>query len=441
MKLKSLFLASLAAMAMVSCSNDNEVLNSENNSEKAFLQFSLTLPASPAGTRADEYDNPKYQTGEDEENNWTSATIFMKYSNSTTVSYTFQQSQFTQSTTANPSNSGDEPNTNAVWTLKDANKKEVVPGTVTECVVYLNDTKRIGLLEAIEVNKTPYSTRNQFLMNGKGVNAANNEESITFVAGKTTTVAAKVNRVVAKIENATTTITNLTPSEDEEALEMKTITWENGQAKESTTKLVFDLKNYVITNQAKKANEFGEATASATGDYLNEHKTHATSVASENETWNDFTGAKGFESDKITYVLANNNSDYKSQLIVQAVAKVKNATAAQTFYVYKETLYPTFNDLSNAVFNGGLNESDFETVAECAALGIRKYVDGVCYYHADITTNETGLVRNNWYKFNIKNVGSLGTPEVDIEEGEPAWLLMTVEIVNWTVWTNNITLN
>lgn len=109
MKLKSLFLASLAAMAMVSCSNDNDPINADggNGEKNAVMQFRIGFSNSTT-TRADETNgaNGGQEAGLDKEQKFANALLIAAYENGTNevIVKTITREEFTP--TNDPSSNG-----------------------------------------------------------------------------------------------------------------------------------------------------------------------------------------------------------------------------------------------------------------------------------------------------------------------------------------------
>ncbi len=167
-----------------------------------------------------------------------------------------------------------------------------------------------------------------------------------------------------------------------------------------------------------------------------------------------------------TYCYENINADTRTRVHYEAQILYNGAAAAEgeDFYTWTRydsggnklvTLYPSWEALK-AAFTFPLDPID--DAEELAALaekditlreqyGVKRYVDGKCYYEANILnagetdpTKTLGLKRNNWYQLTVSAINALGTPYPANETDEATYLIVTADIMPWTVNINDIEL-
>lgn len=190
----------------------------------------------------------------------------------------------------------------------------------------------------------------------------------------------------------------------------------------------------------------------------------------------------------ITYCLENtmiSNEQYDNKttsIVYQASIKV-NGNAAATFYTYKNTIYTSYSALMaaynkdypnpiqqlgtvfteadvNAVYTSANYTTDVKAFnTKLVDKGIKCYYNGVCYYnwmikHWDqagtvLGRMEFGVVRNNVYYLAVTKILNIGEPWVpvgpedpdptpDPDETEKASLVISINVLPWTVRTNDI---
>lgn len=413
MKLKSLFLASLAAMAMVSCSNDNDPINADggNVEKNAVLNFGIAMPASTRGVTTGTPDS-----GTKQESKVNDITLILNYKGGTPqFSKNYPVSAFTK--------------TDNKYVLS---VKELVAPGEADVVVYVNYGKDGDLTATtIESNDafdlgTYASTAGDgnFFMTGeqKGLNiVANSADNQATVS---------VERVAAKIVEATQQAGFSYPIAN--------------SALTHTGALSVTLTDYAISNMNKKSNVLKTTnTYYAAGEFWNNFV-----PATANALWSDkFKAIKAMDdANKAIYCFENNNSAGAPTMVYyKAKATLEGATG--NFYVHENIIYKSFKELDDAVFNKSLTPSlgltdkssneDFMKKA-----GVMKYTDGICYYSADIkTASGANILRNNIYKLNVTSIGDLGLPEIDIPvAGDPTLLGLDVTVQDWTVNLNDIEL-
>lgn len=424
MKLRSLFLASLAALAMVSCSNeDDQIVNggSVNAAKDAALQFTIGFPQA---TRAVTDD------GEDYEQQVNTISFVLEYADSTPAAvYHF-------------SNESDaEHKFSQTGLLIKTDKVEVNSGVAT-VYVYVNPVTAIttdnymGLQETAnyanmnDLGNIANPTASNFLMFGQG--------SCTIVAGKDDNEASvNVSRVAAKLAE-TTDAANAFTVENNATMKIK-LTEYTYVNLNKTTNVTKDNIIYTPTNAAEGYFQNFMPTG-------NSYKTFGTWEAK------DMNGA-----DKVTYCLENYNTSAPTMILYKAqVTEFPDYTAGANFYIDAQgNLFPSFDKI-NEKFNGQLTNknlytgvdgvtalSDNSTYDDFNKYGIQKYEAGVCYYRAEIKTGaDTKIVHNNYYKLKVSKITQLGDPGTDTPPtGDPlTYLTLEITVMPWIVWSNDFDL-
>ena len=401
MKLRSLFLAGLAVMAMASCSNeDDAIVNDKQQVEKsALIQFQLGFAQS--GTRASVAGTD--QVGTADENQISSVIMVLDYpgTNIARQVCNYQLADFS----ANDSKT--------LYTLK--NEENVAPGNATVTVL-VNSNATIGNdtdLSTIEsaatyetsldalTAKNGIAEAGKFLMTGKksAIIAPNQKNEITV----------QVARVAAKLEERSA----------------KTFTT-NDQAYNIT------LNDYTFMNLNTKTYQMADKGAYASTEegffqHFVANKTQA--VFNESTAIKTITGAPAEDKvGQITYCMEN------------------SVAAAPTTIVYKATATFDLNkidDFQGSLSNAPYNLNKNSTFEDFIKYGIQLYKGGVCYYTAKIETGTSNYVitRNNWYKLSVSTIATLGDPGFDTPIPEiKTTLKLTVEVMPWKVWNNDIEL-
>lgn len=410
MKLKSLFLASLAAMAMVSCSNENDPIENGDTAKNAIFNFSIALPNAP-GTRA------ATDPGTATEQNVNKITLVLNYEGTANIPaftkvYTNIASEFVK--------------VENVYTL--ITPVMVSPGTA-KATIYVNDD---GVPTApIETNTTA----------GLGKYASIEGDGNFFMSGETNEafpITAKKENIAppVKVDRVAVKLDEITDTNAEEEGKQCVFTASASNLTDATN-LTITLTNYAYSNLNKKSNSLASA-----GKYYNADDFLNPFVEDlEEDNW-DKTLATNNMSHDVTYCFENGITT-PTKIYYKATATVEGVVEGTNFYVYKETLYKDYAAL-NTVFNGSLesahgltdesSNSDFMT-----KIGAKKYTGGVCYYSAAI--DASGITRNNWYKLKVTGIKDLGLPEIDNPiPGDPTLLIFSVEVNPWNVSTVEIPL-
>lgn len=416
MKLRSLFLASLAALAMVSCSNENDpaIDGGEVNVEKkALLDLGFVFPKA-AETRATE-------AGLATEYEFKKIAIIMDYETTppTRVVEILDRDAFSPANSAVGSD-------NVVIYTKQAIK--VAAGTATIHAIINPDKTAAELAGVTYANMTLEPTYTALdALTASGMSAANDNFMMTnatagiekeFTEFKTTNVEISVTRVVAKLmeTSGTATFTNV-PTDVEEV------------TSKATKELKIKLVRAAYVNLAKKSSVFPGDSPIATS-WLFEYPA----------SWDNLTSSDG-GFDYVTLGSANsinycfeNGDTHSTGIIYEAEATWGEQQAAQTFYIAAGKLYLTYEALK-ADFRD-CPEQDASAKAFHDVL-IRKYEGGKCYYYQTInTTGAAGQIkRNNVYKMSVTGVLKIGNPTI-ITEKDETLMNLSIKIDPWTVNEN-----
>lgn len=427
MKLRSLFLASLAAMAMVSCSNeDDQIVNggSVNAAKDAALQFTIGFPQTTRAT-AEANDN-----GETYEQQVNTISFVLKYGDNTpTAVYHFEND-----------NDPNTPGFTQTNLLIKTEKVEVSSG-VAEVFVYVNPVTEVTIDNYATLQETAnYSNMNDlgnianptganFLMFGKG--------TCTIVAGIDANEAlVDVSRVAAKLAETT------------EVSKVFTV--------ENNANMKIKLIEYTYVNLNKVTNVTDDKNIYTPTD-LTEYFQNFMPTGSSYQTFGNWEIKDMNATDKVTYCLENDNANAPTMILYKAqVTEFPDYTEGANFYIDAQgNLFPSFNKM-NEKFNGQLTNkdlytgmdgvtalSDNSTYNDFNKYGIQKYEAGVCYYRAEIKTGvATKIVHNNYYKLTVDKITKLGDPGTDTPPtGDPlTYLTLDITVKPWIVWKNDFEL-
>lgn len=422
MKLRNLFLASLAAMAMVSCSNEvegvdnNGAISAEKNAK---LQFNIGFP-SVSGTRAD----AGFEEGSLNESAIKTVNVRVSYAEGTTDDiFNFKLEDF-------------EKNGN-VYTLIPEKLMSVAPSAGATLYVTVNGDPTVNLngtvtaeYDATASISTGIAENGNFLMSGKS-------EEFPIVQNSTENEAlVEVNRVVARIDEIT--VDNSTDF----TFETDYINTEGAVSSTEKVSMTAEVVDYAIINMNKNSNIFKQdifAAASYFQEFL---------AKKENKISYDMFVNKAIGSTN-TYTLENNSSSLVTSVIYKVQYKYDNTTSTGDFFTLEKNgttvLYKDFTSLDkdngNRFSKGfGLNENS--TYDEFIAAGVSKYEDGFAYYIQPIKTGADAIIsRNNCYKLKVTKIGSIGKAVIDpVTPGEPTLLELTVQVKDWTVNINDFEL-
>lgn len=415
MKLRNLFLVGLAAMAMASCSNENDPIENGGNGEKnATVQFSLSFPTATMTKATEE--------GLSTEQEFTKLDFYIKYAGNTQKE-SFNKSDF-------------EPNADGkTFTLKKTITANAENG-VTYYVVMNPDKAGIssenptftetvdgGYTNSLDALLENIAKSNEFVMTGSATG--------NIIAGQVNDVKVNVSRVAAKLKEETPTTAFAVVNNSQ------AVTASDGAA------LNMKFEKYTFANLNTQANLFGNDPVT-TSTYF--QALTADGFASF-ANYNSKAIATPGNDINITYCMAN-AATTPTKVIYQATALWDTETEGKSFYVYEGTAYRTFEALNTAYTSADLSAypislSDASTAAEFAAFNIAKYQDGKCYYIQDIKTSGSiaKIDRNNVYKLKVKSVANWGIPEVvPVTPTIPTLLTLEVTQDEWTINVNEFEL-
>lgn len=434
MKLRNLFLVGLAAMAMTSCSNENDPIeNGGGNAEakNAVMQFRFAYNA-PVATKA--YSDAD---GLDKEQTFTKALLVVAYTNGTTnaIAKEITRAEFTP--TADPADEGKyyqsvpfEVTAGTVKAYVILNPEQAMS---TALLAFNDQVKSVAEVEtALKglTSSTFPNAANSFIMYGKQLGENNNGVSLAEKA--TTTLTVTVDRIAAKLKEETSA-DNITKNVTQTA---------TGQTLGSTVSV--SLQGYVYTN----------LTSSSNLVYQNDKKVTAFTPASL------FTGthrldfsysAMGAPADdgQITYCFENENEDthangtgitsiiYKAKITATDIND-KDATKNANVYIMDKVVY-SYKTLKDAF--PGLTLTDDDSAEKFQEINIYKYEGGVCYYRKAISTNQNAniIVRNNLYKLSVSNITKIGFPTT-IPAADKTMMKLDLVVNDWTVNSNSFEL-
>lgn len=423
MKLRNLFLASLAAMAMVSCSNEVEGVDNSGaiNAEKnAKLQFNIGFP-SASGTRAE----GGFEEGSVNESKIQSVNVRVSYPEGTADDiFNFDIEDF-------------EKNGN-VYSLIPEKVMSVAPSAGATLYVTVNGDKTVNLngtvtaeYDATASISTGIAENGNFLMSGKSEepvpivkNAADNEATV------------KVDRVVARIDEITENL------EAEFTFETDYRNTQGAVVSTEQISMTAEVVDYAIFNLNKNSNTFFNQNF-VTPSYFQEFLAKQENKISYADFVNKAIGSTN------TYTLENNSSSMVTSVIYKVQYKYDNAALTGDFFTFVKdgvtVLYKDFASLDNDNgnrFSAAFSLNENSTYDEFIAAGVSKYEDGFAYYTQPIKTGTDAIIsRNNCYKLKVTKIGAIGKAVIDeITAGEPTLLELTVEVKDWTVNMNEFEL-
>lgn len=433
MKLKSLFLATLAAMAMVSCSNENDPItdNGDSAEKNAIMQFRISF-GSAVNTRAEDTSGDatgEKEAGLDKEQKFSQALLIAAYENATqdVIVKTIARNEFSPVT--DPASDGK---------YYQSTPFEVKAGNVKAYVVLNPTTTSIeGLtgkiapavvekkLEALKLTTLP-AAENSFVMYGAAT-------ALTEIAENTTTpVTVAVDRVVAKLK------------EETESDKLRASVSKNFDGVDLNTAVTVTLKNYAFTNLTDKSNLVYQSDAKVSS-FVSTSVFDGTTAPSSFSYVNTL-GAPDTDA-QITYCWENENAetatdkgDNITSIIYKALITTTGTghTDGENIYVYNNKAY-NFTELKTEL--PGLKLTDNSEIADYDAIGIFKYEDGLCYYRQPILTgsNSKTIARNNVYKLKVIEIKSLGYP-TPVPPTKKTMMQLYIEVNKWTVNINDFKL-
>lgn len=436
MKLRSLFLASLAAMAMVSCSNeDDQIIDNGANKKDAIVQLAIGLPQS---TRA--IDDAEGEAYESKVNN---ITMVVEYVDETpTVKFDFTRSEdaVDQATT------GNKFSQNGATIL--TNKVAVNAGKAF-IHVFINPVKTVNLNNY----KTYTETATLATLNDLG-NIASKDNSSFLMYGKST----EAETIVANTDNkASVTVTRIAAKIIEKS-QKEAYTLENSLTKYGKA-IKATIEEYTISNLNKETNVANQTIfvpANVSDASFFQY------IPNKIGNYKTFEGMSIINKQNETelmpiYCLENNVASAPTTVLYKASIQFEGMADSKNFYVDKAgNFYETFDILNESdLFHGNLTNkdlyttvdgnafSDNATVEDFKSVGVKKYTDGICYYAAPIKTIEDfKILRNNVYLLNVDKIKDLGDPGVITPDPDDptTYLALTITVKAWTVNSQNIEL-
>lgn len=419
MKLKNLFLASIAVAAMTACSNETEFLDNGNQTsvKDASMQFGIALPKG-ALSRAGEgigADGEK-ETGISSENAFTDITVVIDYENSSNREVrTFQRKDFTEQNGENKQ----------MLYLKNSIAVQAGKATVSAFVNASDDLKadlkgKITALNALKVINNYTSSIDDLTKEG-GIAEANNflmsgsKAGEEFKEGEEITVSVPVDRVAAKLVEKSKT----------EAFVIKKSSFEptSGAAELSITLQEYNFANLLQDTYTLK----NTTTTPIESELFNKYASAANTSWGAYKTPKTITGTTAADvTTNITYCTENLTSE-TTLVLYKAVAKWGENEAKTFFVTTDKKVYLTFEELTKVYTLDGFTENS--TIADFAEKGIKKYEGGVCYYKS----NKIGsITRNNVYYLNVSSIADLGDPTPGDTE-TPSTINLTVAVNPWTI--------
>lgn len=399
MKLRSLFLASLAAMAMVSCSNEVEGVDNGNSNEgNALMQFAISAPTP---TRVDGTTTPSEggsTEGTEAENGFQNIVIVLKYASAQKV-LNLEATKFSKQ-----------------GAMLYMTTPEVVPAGEATAYVFVNGTevKEDADYTALTYKAT-YTNSYDILSIAKSNNfmMTNDQDikTLTFIDGQTTSATVKVNRVVAKLEeNSKTEAYPVTINATD--VDGNTVNYEG-------KKLSIKFTDYAYTDLNQETNLLTRGTVSE-------------------QLFQPYTTTKNFIFKTIgtidTYCLENTNA---VSIVYKAKALWDDQEANESFYTANGKLYINYKALLDEYKS--LPYGDDGTVEQFNSIGINKFDSGYCYYRAIIQNADgtSNIVRNNIYRLSVGSIANLGTTTPQGNGDKPAFLKLDVQINDWTINLNS----
>lgn len=422
MKIRSLFLASLAALVMASCSNEVEGIDNggDTGEKEAVMQFGIAFSntavrTTTAGTS---------EAGSEAEQNFTDATIVIEQGNTKDI-VIVPFAQFAKST----------ENQSVLW-LKE---KIAVKEGDANVYVFLNASTALktalqgatntyaGLTASVSFNGSlaalaeagQIAAANNFLM----CNTSGDAESTTFTKNTTNNLKVNVSRVAAKLEEKT-------PADN-------------------SFDVTNELKNYADKNISVKLTNFSYAGLQQTTSILAGNTVTANLYKPYNgvnfaEADYDYLAINGGQTNYCMENLIGTTKATRTNAIYKGVISIEGVTAGTTIYVTSDGYaFTSITDMEAAGYNyEGLTTTT--SILDCwNNWALKKYENGVCYYSAEIETAGANggakIVRNNIYRLSVESISKIGSvlPR-DFED--PTLLNLTVEENPWTVNLNSFTL-
>lgn len=479
MRIKSLFFAALATMALACCSDNEEIVTgnnpSDNGNAQAYMSLTVDMLSSMGVTRAS-----TTETGTSAESKISKAlVVFLDDKN--TVSSTYE---LTAPSTAIAS----EP-----FAVAGAPKNLIVIANYTQAI---KDLCAVGVaLDAIKVKVLEntsiddIATEGKFLMTTlELVSCADHIKTVSpsgpfhnIAAAKSAAITdpatALVDRVVSKVTLNSTVITN-----DKKA----TATVKKWGLDVMNTKfyLMPEKEEAVTTSSYYKDPNYDDNKEDILGDFTRGDLT-------------DFATGNSKYCLENTMIADQQVNGYTTQALIQVEYTPDGYTAGSSWFRFRGKSYQTLTALqteyttAKAVGDNALTDAceaffdavkdkvtgspaDFGTLTideldkladgGSASKAIEYYQKGLCYYpilirhDSAITTpmalGRWGVVRNNWYNLTINSISEPGTPWMEtpgiddpatpeIENADDitkSYISVTITVNPWTKWAQSVDL-
>lgn len=431
MKVKNLLLAGLAVAAMTACSNDIESVDNNNLplEKNASMQLNFSFPKTTRTVDA----------GSDFEYGASTVTAILEYGS---VNKRLVVEGLTVGTP--------DPTTEIV--SASTVPFPVAAGTITKISVIINKPETLtvtegSVLSQLKVSADDYALPteggldylrstiakdNEFLMSGIST------KPVTINAGGQGTSTIAVDRVSAKIEEAT---------DKEEAYPL---TFDKAVVSKDGKEIKIKVVGHTYVNLA--ANSYLFKNDTPVGGLI---QAYTSEKGEKDYIWREAETIYSLEN--ITGVAADAWDDGKATTTIYK-GQVYLGETALTGHFYVKAKYE--NDETGATKvvrylykDWAEFKKDYEAITieegEITAEFLKKnaiqqYSGGVCYYRAPILTDGTkaDIVRNNWYQLSVNSIKDLGTPTPakDDDKSEESSLILTVEIMPWTIQGNSFDL-
>lgn len=423
MKFRSLFLASLAAMAFASCSNEEEAttaIDGEVSQKEAIVQFGIAFAASETRVATTGTD----EKGVAAENTFVDATIVINQGINKNV-LTFAHSDFRQTS--------DETSPSILW-LKE---KIGVQAGAADVYVFLNASADLkARLQSTAF--TSYASLKETVDFSTGIGALEGDGKIAesgkflmcnesgtstpadpiFTVNEVNQLTVKVARVAAKLEEKTRGDNN------------------------------FDVTND-LTNQAGKALKVqltGFAYAGLQQDswVLKNTNPIAANLYQPYGPRQDYA-YQPINGNQANYCMENlaitpTNWSTTTNIVYKGKITVDGEAVPNLYVTPDMKAFTSIADMEEAgIKYAGITENS--SIDDCLAVGLKKYENGICYYVAKIETANEGAIikRNNIYRLSVNSIANIGMPLPE-DTPDPTLLSLTVEITPWTVNLNSFDL-
>lgn len=474
MKFESMMLAGLVFGMMASC-QDDEVVNVNNGESEgdAYMSLSIEMPNVNRSTRAIN-GGSETAPGTEEEQKITSLKLFVfnekgEVKNSK-VDYQASDLVPVKPNPASPSNA--TTYTIPAFKIESGNKKVLV--IINPLGDKFNSASANLMKQSMDLKEDEIksiSTNNNFMMTN--INRSHDTDGLVSVdvqgtKNNPTSVTVEVERSVAKIEEMTPNYDFIVKNtQEQDHVVFQHVVLMNGNKKFFPIMQIQQNAENQSNDYVKDPN-FDNNTDKENFIAANFYSTEFTTGSFTSNDQNKYTQALSSDEkapNALYYTLENTMTKgqqmnaYTTGLYYQAQYKLNNQEG--NVYMFGGKLY-TFGSLQQSASDleiklnnpeTGDELNDNSTQDDFDKIGVKKYVNGICYYpywikHVPSDSNldamEFAVVRNNHYQITInsvKEIGSYkpvnpdpGTPDEEVE----AYLDVKVKVLPWTVRKNLI---